>query len=570
MYVVLAIATWNIALGFPQSCNDGSCLRRETNGKLSSAAAKLQADAAQQSRQWHNLPDWSSVRTGTINEKFNAPFVDSWTLGAIFKALWESSRAECMAVLLILTPLLYLAGKGMASKSEEYSSGEKQIIPMTTFQVFLKGFTICIPCLAAGYNLAIIGADIASIQSAFGISVGMVGWVASSTCVGCIVGALTNASLVDLVGRKGMHSYLTLALFFAQLLMFAAPTFLAFVGGRLLMGIACGGLTALAPVYLAEIAPMKHRGLLVSCTEQSISGGLLFGFAAAAFPSWGFREHGLLGIIFPVVTLLLAPGLAESPRWLLQKGRTEEAKAILQRYMPDAEEVKHTLKAASECVSVNDEKKPGVLDSVHSMMLLIYRNKRQLFAPALLMTLEEVVGIEVSDDYCVQFLQEAGVPHRSIVASATTAMVAMKAIVLMISGCVIDRWGRKPCLLFSLGGQVLTLAGFAYLFGLGPWQASLAVWILFNLFYGAGLGNVCMVVMAEAFPDAKVRGVGVAFCYILNRLMAAVMSGIYPWQHVVFGVQNVFYLWSASALIAFILTVLFMKESSGAMLEHAA
>merc|ERR1719335_1126624 len=186
------------------------------------------------------------------------------------------------------------------------------------------------------------------------------------------------------------------------------------------------------------------------------------------------------------------------------------------------------------------------------------------------MTLEEVVGIEVSDDYCVQFLQEAGVPHRSIVAATTTAMVALKAIVLMISGCVIDRWGRRPSLLFSLGGQVVSLAGFAYLFGSGPWQASLAVWVLYNLFYGAGLGNVCMVVMAEAFPDAKVRGVGVAFCYILNRLMAAVMSGIYPWQHVVFGVQNVFYLWSASALIAFILTVFFMKESSGAMLEHAA
>jgi len=76
--------------------------------------------------------------------------------------------------------------------------------------------------------------------------------------------------------------------------------------------------------------------------------------------------------------------------------------------------------------------------------------------------------------------------------------------------------------------------------------------------------------MAEAFPDANVRGVGVAFCYILNRLVAAILTGIYPWQRSVIGVQNIVYLWSISAVVAFIVTAMFMKESSGTMLEHTA
>lgn len=564
MGLVWVLAILNIDLSHSHSCSDGSCIRREQKNAMSLMAGK----------QWHTLEDWSSIRRDGRDEKFNAPasvWPETLVSSSMYKLLWQSSRTEYIAVLAVLIPfLLYFSAQGISKSQQSGTKGKPHIIPLSTGQICFKGFIICIPCLAAGYNLAVVGADVASIQSQYGISSGMVGWVAATSCIGCIFGALVNASLVDFVGRKGMHSYLTLTLFFGQLLMFAAPTFTAFLCGRLIMGAACGGLTALAPVYLAEIAPRKHRGLLVSCTEQGISGGLLFGFAATAFQSWGFREHSLAGLVFPVLTLTLSQGLAESPRWLIQKGQIEEATAILQLYMPDAEEVKHTLKAASECVAVNDDKRQSWTDSIQSFALLLNRNKQQLFIPALLMTLEEVVGIEVSDDYCVQFLQEAGVPHRSIVASATTAMVALKAIVLMISGCLIDRWGRKPSLLFSLGGQVVMLAAFAYLFTTGPWEASLAAWILYNLFYGAGLGNVCMVLMAEAFPDAKVRGVGCAFCYILNRLVAAIMSGIYPWQHTAMGVQNVFYLWSVSALIAFIFMAVFMKESSGAMLEHAA
>eukprot|EP00746_Dinoflagellata_sp_MGD_P155285 gnl/MRDRNA2_/MRDRNA2_85290_c0_seq1.p1 gnl/MRDRNA2_/MRDRNA2_85290_c0~~gnl/MRDRNA2_/MRDRNA2_85290_c0_seq1.p1 ORF type:complete len:590 (-),score=100.54 gnl/MRDRNA2_/MRDRNA2_85290_c0_seq1:134-1903(-) len=561
------------------NCQDGGCLRREDLGIASSllgssATSKLHNNAGTSviNHHWHSLQNWGGVKTRQSDEEFNdgdGNFPPSSVSMPIFhlKSMWANSRAECIAVLLILVTLMAFFTVKAAMTMPKESEGP--VIPLSTTEVFGKGLIICVPCLAAGYNLAIVGADVQSIQLEFGITADMVGWVASLACIGCIVGAMLNASFVDFVGRKTMHSYLTLMLFFGQLLMFAAPTFPAFLIGRFIMGTACGGLTALAPMYLAELAPRKQRGLLVSITEQGISGGLLFGFAAAAFQSWGFREHSLAGLCFPVVTLALATRLAESPRWLITKGRIEEATVILQRYMPDAEEVKHTLKAASECVSVNDAKRPSLLETIGSFATLLNRNKQQLFAPALLMVLEEVVGIEVSDDYCVQFLREAGVPHRSIVATATTAMVAMKAIVLIISGHLLDSWGRKPSLLFSLGGQVVCLAAFAYFFGSGPWQATLAFWIMYNLFYGAGLGNVCMVVMAEAFPDAKVRGMGCAFCYILNRLVAAIMSGIFPWQQSAMGVANVFYLWSASAFAAFVLTVVFMKESSGVMLEHA-
>merc|ERR1719387_3315053 len=115
-----------------------------------------------------------------------------------------------------------------------------------------------------------------------------------------------------------------------------------FVAGRFTVGVACGCATALAPLYLAEIAPKDKRGFLVSFTEQTISGGLLFGYATAAFSSFGFREHSLIGFLFPCTALLLLPLLSESPRWLMRQGQAAEAQAILQRYVPNPEEVAST------------------------------------------------------------------------------------------------------------------------------------------------------------------------------------------------------------------------------------
>lgn len=600
MHLPLVIAVWSIihaqrplllqVLAEPRNNGSNPFFRREGQEYVSPNEVKGKRELA--AIKWHTPGVWDSVQTpgihrgrvedtrGRVEDTSDATTVKiaygTWAMATMLKKLWENHHIECILFLLVLASFISFASSRHSSKLKgSITFGDRTTGSMTSAQLFFRGSIICLPCLVVGYNLAVIGADVTSIKKEFGVSSQMMGWVASSSCIGCIVGALVNASLVDLLGRKSMHLYLTVVCFFGQLLIFAASSFSLFLCGRLLMGFASGGLSALAPVYLAEIAPMKHRGLLVSLSEQFGSGGLIFGFASAAVSSWGFREHGLLGIFFPVVTLALAPRLLESPRWLIQKGRLEEAKAILQAHIPDEEEVKRTLKAASEAVgseAAADKKKEeaGFLLSVYELGALLFRHRQQLLMPSILMILEEVVGIEVSDDYAVQFLQEAGVPNRSVVASTTTATVALKGVLLMLSGYLIDRWGRKPILLFSLGGQVVTLTAYAYLFEVGPWQVSLAVWVVYNLFYGSGLGCVCVVVMAEAFPDAKVRGIGVAFCYILNRVVAAVMTGIYPWQHDVLGVQKVFYLFALSALIGFIMIVVMMKDSRAEMLEHAA
>eukprot|EP00746_Dinoflagellata_sp_MGD_P165768 gnl/MRDRNA2_/MRDRNA2_95240_c0_seq1.p1 gnl/MRDRNA2_/MRDRNA2_95240_c0~~gnl/MRDRNA2_/MRDRNA2_95240_c0_seq1.p1 ORF type:complete len:589 (+),score=88.47 gnl/MRDRNA2_/MRDRNA2_95240_c0_seq1:143-1909(+) len=447
---------------------------------------------------------------------------------------------------------------------------------MSVQQLLLRGIAICIPCLAAGYNLAVIGAGLNSLKSSFGVSHSHLGWVAASSCIGSIAGAVVCSSAVDIMGRLNLHFQLTILLFVAQCLMALSPSYYIFVAGRFLVGIACGGATALAPLYLAEIAPKDRRGLLVSLTEQTISGGLMFGFAAAGFQSFTFREYALLGVGFPIATLMLTPMLSESPRWLIQQGRLDEARAILRRYVSSAEEIEQTMQACSRRVNTAEEEQvsePSLIQKICSPILdymILFKDaatRGHLFLPAALSAFEEFVGIEVSDDYCVKFLEEAGVPSRFVIANITTWMVILKGIVLIISGFLLDSWGRRPALLLSLGGQAVSLIALALVFPNGTWQVSALIWIMYNLFYGAGLGNVCMVVMAESFPDPKTRAIGVSFCFILNRVVAALLTGLYPLQRTFMSSSSVFFIWAAFAIVGFIGTYFCMTERMGTMLE---
>jgi MFS family permease len=495
-----------------------------------------------------------------------------------------ANQNKLLFFLLIIVPITASWSRTKEKGHKDYgtfqatSIAENEQEAMSVQQLLVRGIAICIPCLAAGYNLAVIGAGLTSLNVSFGVSHSQLGWVAASSCIGSIAGAVVCSSAVDIFGRLQVHFHLTILLFIAQCLMAVSTSYYVFVAGRFLVGIACGCATALAPLYLAEIAPKDRRGLLVSLTEQTISGGLMFGFAAAAFQSFTFREYALLGVGFPVATLLLTPLLSESPRWLIRQGRIDEARAILKRYVSSGDEIEQTIKACSRSIDAAEEEQvqePSLIQKILSPLLdymILFKDaatRGHLFLPAALSAFEEFVGIEVSDDYCVKFLEEAGVPSRFWIANITTWMVILKGIVLIISGFLLDSWGRRPALLLSLGGQAVSLIALAMVFNNGVWQVSALIWLLYNLFYGAGLGNVCMVVMAESFPDPKTRAVGVSFCFILNRVVAAVLTGLYPLQRTFMTGPEVFMIWAAFAVVGFIGTYFLMAERMGTMLEDA-
>lgn len=431
--------------------------------------------------------------------------------------------------------------------------------------LLLRSTIICLPCVGAGYNLTVIGASLPSLAVVYDLDAALEGVVVSVYCGGCIVGAVMTSRLADDFGRKYILILSTLLLLLAHLIMIVSMHLGVFLLGRSLVGISSGLATTLAPMYIAELVPRARRGFLVSMQEQSASMGLLFGFAAASMQDASFRHHALLGAIVPVLALGLMPLVAESPRWLIGRHRFEEAGKIMRQYVADHDEVTQSLRAcqSNTCQTTNKERRIG---TVFSALVGCPAARRRLAMASAIMALEEFVGMETSDAFCIQFLIEGGL-EQALVAALLIGMVIVKGVVLLASGVFLDSRGRKPALYVSFGGMFLSLLGCSWAFASGKPAMLALAWLLFNFTYAAGLGCVCPVLCSESFPDQHTRGVGIALTYILNRLVGALAQGTYPVLHQDIGVSNIFLVWAAASFVGLNFTYFCMVETRGRVLE---
>ena len=189
--------------------------------------------------------------------------------------------------------------------------------------------------LLFGFDTAVISGTTPFIQLYFLLNDIALGWTVSSLLVGCIVGVISSGKPGDLFGRK--YTLIVAALLFLiSALGSALSTNLTyFIIFRFFGGVAVGTASMLSPMYISEIAPADRRGALVSLNQLAIVIGILLAFfsnyllAGMGTNSWRwmFAVMGLPAFLF-FVTLIFVP---ESPRWLVQKNKKDEAYAILEK-----------------------------------------------------------------------------------------------------------------------------------------------------------------------------------------------------------------------------------------------
>src|SRR5215467_2202627 len=198
---------------------------------------------------------------------------------------------------------------------------------------YLPAMTAAIGGLLFGFDTAVINGAIVFIQQQFGLSDSKTEIAASSLLLGCVVGASVAAFTSDRFGRKRVLLGAA-ALFTVSSIGAALPrNLIEFSAARLMGGIAIGIASTLSPLYIAEISPAQKRGLLVSLNQLAIVSGILLSYsvnymltgAGLANWRWMFASAALPSIAF-LLTLLFIP---ESPRWLVQKGREQEAEHVL-------------------------------------------------------------------------------------------------------------------------------------------------------------------------------------------------------------------------------------------------
>ncbi len=443
--------------------------------------------------------------------------------------------------------------------------------PHNTRYVWMLACVAALGGLLFGYDTAVISGAIGFLTERFQLNEDLQGWAVSSALVGCIFGAAFAGALSDLFGRKKVL-IATSILFTVSAIGSALPRNLTeFVVARMLGGFGIGAASMLSPLYIAEIAPAGVRGRLVSVNQFAIISGMLVVYFVNAMIAyigdrmdmqawnvaygwrWMFGSETLPAALF-FGFLLFVP---ESPRWLVKRGRIEEAGHVLAR-VSGPELAGRQLAEITEAVMSEERGVGQLLRPGLRMALLI---------GVVLAVLQQVTGINVVLYYAPEIFKSAGLGATAAIAQ-TVIVGAVNLAFTIVAIAVVDRLGRKPLLLIASAGMgvSLVLLGGAFITGSfeGPWV------LLFTLAYVASfavaMGPVVWVVLSEIFPT-RVRGTAMSAATICLWIACFAVSQTFP-RMLAHLAGKSFFVYAAMCLISLIFIALFVPETKGKTLEQ--
>lgn len=364
------------------------------------------------------------------------------------------------------------------------------------------------PCLVAtlggllfGYDTAVISGAIGFLVRHFSLSPAMEGWAAASALLGCVLGSLLAGPIGDRWGRRTALQ-VSATMFLISAIGTALPRTLdEFVLYRALGGVGVGAAALTTPVYIAEIAPARHRGRLVSWNQMAIVTGMLlvyfinWAIARAGDLEWNtqrgwrwmFGSEAIPAALF-LVLLFVVP---ETPRWLIRRGRLAEARTVLTRYStPD------TVEQLIAEISVT---LPKSRDALHELFHPPWR--RVLALGIGLAIFQQVTGINVFLYFAPEILQRIAGARIDTALLQTILVGAVNMTATTVAIHTVDRWGRRPLLLlgYATMGAALTALG------IGAVARRIAAWALIPILtyiaaFAVSVGPVTWVVLSEIFP----------------------------------------------------------------------
>lgn len=423
-----------------------------------------------------------------------------------------------------------------------------------------------------GYDTAVIAGAIAPLSSFFNLSPAGTGWAVSSALLGCVIGAFFAGVVSDAVGRKNTLFIAAACYALSAVGSALAWDFTSFWVMRALGGVGIG-FSAVVPMYVGEISPKEHRGKLASLYQLAITLGILvvyivnFLISENAPADW-MRTVGwriMLGseIIPSIVFIALVFAIPESPRWLLMKGKTEDARKICALVMP----------AETVDASVAEIEKSIAHDKAQHINLRTPGVPFLIFIAVAIAVLQQAVGINVIIYYGTSFMSQLGIGGENGAFVQSVMIGAVNFLSTFLGIIAIDRLGRKPLLIIGSAGvlvAILTVGVALFVGAKGPWL--IAPILLYIVFFAAGLGPLPWVVLGEIAPSfvrAKVLSIGIFALWIAN----IVVSQTFPMINDNAVNQNLFngalpfFVYGFFALLFLVFSAAVLPETRGVSLE---
>ncbi|CAK9170691.1 unnamed protein product [Ilex paraguariensis] len=449
-----------------------------------------------------------------------------------------------------------------------------------------------------GYDIGVMSGAVLYIRDNLKITSTQVEILVGSLNVCSLIGSFVSGKTSDLIGRRYTIVLAAATFFLGALLMGFAPSFAFLMAGRVIAGIGVGYSLMIAPVYTAEVSPAMSRGFLTSLPEVFINVGILLGyifnFALSGLPphiNWRLML-GLAGV--PAIGI--AAGvmvMPESPRWLVMKGRLDEAKMVLRKTSENEEEAQirfeEITKAASFVVTSTAAGSPGSSQSpvtstssnwhgqgVWKELLRPSRPLRRILIAAIgINFFMQASGNDAVIYYTPEVFKAAGIHKRKVLVGVTIIMGIAKTSFVLVSALFLDNFGRRPLLLLSSTGVAISLAGL----GLGSkflehsdpkpvWAIALCVVAVCAdvSFFSIGLGPITWVYSSEIFP-MRLRAQGSSLAVSVNRLVSGIvaMTFLTISRKISFG--GMFFVLSGIMVLATIFFYFFLPETKGKSLE---
>jgi len=415
--------------------------------------------------------------------------------------------------------------------------------------------------LLFGFDTAVIAGATQALKTLYRLSPLGEGFTVASALVGTVIGSLLAGIPGDRYGRRDSLRGMAVLYVVSALGCASAWNWTALVIFRFIGGLAIGGSSVLGPMYIAEISPAMWRGRLVGLFQFNVVFGILLaylsnyvlgtmGFGAAEW-RWKLGVTAVPAAFF----FWMLFGIPRSPRWLVKKGRIDEAREVLR--LIGEENYEQELKDIIESIDA---------EHVSSDALFTAKYRVPIFLAISIGMFNQLSGINAILYYLNAIFEHAGFSKVSGDLQAV-AIGATNLLFTMLAMSMIDRVGRKTLLLIGSVGTALCLAGVAAIFLTGRHE-NLLVWMLvgYIAFFAFSQGAVIWVYISEVFPNrvrAKGQSLGSFSHWIMNALISwtfplmAASSGGYP-----------FVFFSAMMVLQFFVVFFFYPETKGISLEE--
>ena len=504
--------------------------------------------------------------------------------------------------------------------------------------IILISLIVALGGFLMGFDASVISGVVKFIEPEFGLTKIELGWAVSSLTLTATLAMLVAGPLSDRWGRKRVLSIAAILYALSAVLSALAPTFIFLVIARMLGGFGVGASLIIAPMYIAEIAPPKIRGTMVSFNQLNI----VIGISAAFFTNFLILKLGqsdaewtqmlklgaynwrwMLGIeaipaIIYFVALFVVP---RSPRWLIMKGKEDEALLILRKAVGD-EMAASDLQAVKQSLVTEMDKKKVHLKEIFNPAL-----RTVLTIGIVLAALQQLTGINSVFFYAPMIFEQSGLGvdasfSQAIYVGLTNLLFTIIAIAL------IDKIGRKPLLIIGVAGIAISMFVLFYGFNsatftitddtlaslpsgvnteqlepirnivftsdvdfklalkeaLGSSVASqyeseilpkaihlnsiliLSAIIAFVASFAVSIGPVMWVLFSELFPN-RVRAVAISFVGFINSVVSFLVQLVFPWELSAIGTAPTFLIYGLFAALGLIFIIFKVPETKGKSLE---